>query len=162
MVRRRAFPAQAAGLIVVLAGTLWLLARRLPGDRAAFFGSLAIFLLALLGTSLYAFEVVESDPVIQKLDIEEYNRDLRTRWMPLLRTKVLPYRYAFMVLSGLWIGIMAQHPWLMGACACLAEIAFGGAMDSLPRFRLYGTALVIGRLVLGIVLGLFVREWLLR
>lgn len=160
--RRRLFPAQAVGLILVLGGTLWLLARRMPGDRAAFFGSLAIFLLTLLGSSLYAFEVVESDRTMDELDVEEYNRYLRTRWMPPLRAKVLPYRYAFMVLSGLWIGMMAQHPWMIGACALLAEIAVGGATDSLPRFRLYGTAWVIGRLIVGIMFGLFLREWLLH
>lgn len=159
--RRVLFPAQAAGLVAVLAGTLWLLARMVPGDRAAFFGALAFFLLAALGLILYLFQLPDSDLATNDLDVAEFNRHLREQVMPRLRVKVRPYRYVHTFLTGMWMGIMAQHPWMIGACALLAEIAVGGAMDSLPRFRLYGTVLIIGRLILGIAFGLFLREWLL-
>jgi hypothetical protein len=139
---------------------LWLLARRLPGDRAAFFGAVAILLLTWLGISLYVFEVVESNPSTSNLNSEAFNRHLRERVMPPMRVKARPYRYAATVLSGLWIGSMAEHPWLMGGCALLAEIALGGAMDALPRFRLYGTLRVVATLSAAIALGCLIHSWL--
>lgn len=160
--KRGHFRLQATGLVLVLLGTLWLLARRVPGDRAAFFGAVAFFLLAFLGCILYLFQALDSDPNASGLAGAELNLYVHRQLIPRLRAQVRRYRFVRTFLAGLWIGSMAQHPWQMGGCAFLAEIAIGGAMDALPRFRLWGTGKALGRLVLGIALGVFLREWLLH
>jgi len=145
------------GLAALLLAILWMLAWWVPGDRAAFFGALTLFIVPLLGWAACLDHLLTGDTLAAELSGAELDRYLLRKYAPRWLPKGQAYVFGQTFLIGLWIGSTAQHPGLMAACALLAGIAMGGAIGATARFRLPGTVRLLSILYAAVAIGMAFR-----
>lgn len=147
-----------SAFLLALLGTL---AYWVPGDRAAFFGALALCLVPLIPLSLDLLENWQRKVDAQRLDPREYRKRLQEELdagFPLdTRAQITRAIFQSNLIAGLWLGVLAHQPLLMMGCLLLVVVATGAVANSPSRHRLLGTIRMAGTLSAAVAMGMALR-----
>lgn len=151
-----------AGLAALLFAILWALARWVPGDRAAFFGAMALYTLPVIPPGLDLVDHFERQyGAVDRLPPKELRGRIYAdtgREIPLwIRTRVNLTFFCSTLVAGLWTGVTAQHPLLMAGCFVLTLIGLGNIINTPGDHRLFGVTRVAATLSAAVTIGMAFR-----
>jgi hypothetical protein len=149
---------------LILLGTLWALAIWAPGDRAAFFGALALYLAPISSLAGELFDRWEHEANLDGLSSQEreerFKEAMTNDILPRARLRIDGFLFRSTVAAGLWIGVWAYRPLLMAICAFIAMLALGRSFNSPPELCYFAIIRNVGTLSAAVALGMAFRALL--